>query len=108
MASLAADAAALLAALEIERAHVLGWSLGSAVAQELDLAHGDRVGGLVLNGTWGRADGYMRAMLTALGHPWATGDMEAALTSLGLAFSPELLNSPEFESMMEQFRPLFP
>jgi pimeloyl-ACP methyl ester carboxylesterase len=61
MASLATDAAALLDALEIERAHVLGWSLGSAVAQELALAHPDRVGGLVLYATWGRGDGYMRA-----------------------------------------------
>ena len=38
MASMAADTAALLDALEIERAHVLGWSLGSAVAQELAVA----------------------------------------------------------------------
>src|SRR6188472_3627409 len=76
MASLAADTAALLDALEIERTHVLGWSLGSAVAQELALAHPDRVGGLVLYGTWGRLDGFMRAMLTALRHPWHTGDME--------------------------------
>jgi pimeloyl-ACP methyl ester carboxylesterase len=108
MASLAADAAALLDALEVERAHLLGWSLGSAVAQELALAHPDRVGGLVLYGTWGRIDGFQRAMLAALGHPWQTGDMEAALTALGVAFSPELLNSPEFESMLEEFLPLFP
>ena len=108
MASLAADAAALLDALEIERAHVLGWSLGSAVAQELALAHPDRVGGLVLYGTWGRLDGFGRAMLTALRHPWETGDVEAALTALGLAFSPELLNSPEFEPMLEELLPLSP
>jgi pimeloyl-ACP methyl ester carboxylesterase len=108
VASLAADTAALLDALEIERTHVLGWSLGSAVAQELALAHPDRVGGLVLYGTWGRLDGFMRAMLTALRHPWDTGDMEAALTALGLGFSPELLNSPDFESMLEEFLPLFP
>ena len=108
MASLAADAAALLDALEIERAHVLGWSLGSAVAQELALAHPDRVGGLVLYGTWAQLDGFGRAMVTALRHPWETGDMEAALTALGLAFSPELLNSPEFEPMLEEFLPLFP
>ncbi len=108
MAALAADTAALLDALEIERTHVLGWSLGSAVAQELVLAHPRRVGGLVLYGTWGRQDGFMRSMLTALRHPWETGDMEAALTALGLAFSPELLNSPEFDAMLEEFLPLFP
>ena len=62
MALMAADTAALLDALEIERAHVLGWSLGSAVAQELALAHPDRVGGLVLYGTWGRVDGFQRSM----------------------------------------------
>jgi pimeloyl-ACP methyl ester carboxylesterase len=108
MASMAADAAALLDALEIERAHVLGWSLGSAVAQELALAHPERVGALVLYATWGRIDGFQRAMLTALRHPWETGDMEAALTALGLAFSPELLSSPDFASMLEDFLPLFP
>ena len=108
MASLAADAVALLDALELERAHVLGWSLGSAVAQELALAHPDRVAGLVLYGTWGRMDGFQRVFLGALRHPWDTGDLEAALSALGLAFSPELVNSPEFESMLEEFLPLFP
>ena len=108
LALLAADTAALLDALEIERAHVLGWSLGSAVAQELALAHPDRVGGLVLYGTWGRVDGFQRSMLAALRHPWETGDLEAAMAALGLAFSPELLNSPDFERMIEEFLPLFP
>ena len=108
MASLATDAVALLDALEIERAHVLGWSLGSAVAQELALAHPDRVGGIVLYATWGRGDVYMRAMLTALRRPWEAGDVESALTVLGLIFSPELLNSPEFESMVEAMLPLLP
>lgn len=37
--SLAEDASALLEAIEVPRAHVLGWSLGSAVAQELALTH---------------------------------------------------------------------
>src|SRR5213076_2629846 len=44
MASLARDAAALLDALDVPRAHVLGWSLGSAVAQELALAAPEKVG----------------------------------------------------------------
>jgi pimeloyl-ACP methyl ester carboxylesterase len=108
MASMAADAAALLDALEIERTHVLGWSLGSAVAQELALADPDRVGGMVLYGIWGRSDGFYRAMTVALQDPWKTGDMQAALTAIGLAFSPELLNSPDFESMVQQLLPLFP
>ncbi|MGI8440422.1 MAG: alpha/beta fold hydrolase [Thermoleophilaceae bacterium] len=106
--SMAGDTAALLDALGVERAHVCGWSLRSAVAQELALAHPDRVGALVLYGTWGRVDGFQTALLAALSHPWETGDLEAALTALGLAFSPELLSSPEFEALMEQLRPLFP
>src|SRR3954454_17078742 len=108
MATLAADAAALLDALGIERAHVIGWSLGSAVAQELALAAPEKVGALVLYATWGRMDGFQRAVLTALRVPWDIRDMEAAFTALGIAFSPEALNAPEFEQMMEQLAPLFP
>src|SRR3954454_245899 len=44
VASLAEDASALLEALEIPRAHALGWSLGSAIIQELGLAHPGPVG----------------------------------------------------------------
>ncbi|MHB8574856.1 MAG: alpha/beta fold hydrolase [Dehalococcoidia bacterium] len=51
LAQLAGDAAGALAALHIERAHVFGLSMGGMVAQELALAHGDRVGGLVLAST---------------------------------------------------------
>jgi len=47
-------------------------------------------------------------MLTAIRHPWETRDMEAALAALGLAFSRELCDSPEFESLVEQLLPLFP
>lgn len=52
VAELAEDAAGLLSALEIERAHVLGISLGGMVAQELALGHGDRVRTLVLGCTY--------------------------------------------------------
>jgi pimeloyl-ACP methyl ester carboxylesterase len=107
-ASLAADAAALLDALEVERAHVMGWSLGSTVAQELALARPELVGSLVLYGTWGRVDGFQRAMFTALKHPWETADVEPAALALGLAFSPELLNSPELEAVLPRFQELFP
>lgn len=108
MASMAEDAAAVLDALGVTRAHVLGWSLGSAVAQELALAHPDKVASLVLWGTWPRIDGFQISGLSALRHPWVTGDVPTALTALGLTFSPELLNSPSYGPMQEQLLPLFP
>ena len=108
VSTLAADARALLDALEVERAHVLGYSLGSAIAQELALTAPDKVGSLVLLCTWGRTDGFQRAVITGLAHPWRTGDMEAALGALGIAFSPQLLDSPDFGALVEQLLPLFP
>ena len=108
MASLAVDAAALLDALGTGPAHVVGWSLGSAVAQELALARPDLVASLVLYGTWGRADGFQRSVMVGLRHPWATGDMEAALGALGIAFSPQLLDSPDYGAIMGSLLPLFP
>ncbi|HLH15485.1 MAG TPA: alpha/beta hydrolase [Solirubrobacteraceae bacterium] len=51
-AELAADAAALLAALELDSVHVLGISMGGMVAQELALAHPERVRTLALGCTY--------------------------------------------------------
>jgi pimeloyl-ACP methyl ester carboxylesterase len=45
---LADDTAGLMDALEIEQAHVLGWSLGGSIAQELALEHPEKVNKLVL------------------------------------------------------------
>jgi 3-oxoadipate enol-lactonase len=52
IADLAADALALLDGLGIERAHVLGISMGSMVAQELALAAPERVLTLTLGATY--------------------------------------------------------
>ena len=106
--TLAEDARALLDALSISRAHVLGWSLGSVVAQQLALAHADRVASLVLYGTWARPDGVMTALMTALKYPWDRGDLATALATLGVVYSAEFLASPEFETFLAWTAPLAP
>jgi pimeloyl-ACP methyl ester carboxylesterase len=59
IADFAADTAALIDALGLERPHVVGSSMGGAIAQELALEHPDRVRSLVLNGTWCRGDRFL-------------------------------------------------
>jgi pimeloyl-ACP methyl ester carboxylesterase len=59
IADFAGDVAALMDTLEIESAHVVGSSMGGAIAQELALSHPERVRSLVLNGTWCRGDRFL-------------------------------------------------
>lgn len=60
---MAHDAAAVLDELGIQRAHVLGFSGGSLIAQELALHHPERVRSLVLDSTYGRLDSYGKTMV---------------------------------------------
>src|SRR3954447_23429629 len=108
VASMAEDVSALMHALDVPRAHVMGWSLGSAVVQELALAHPEQVASAIMYATWGRCDGFQRFILTALRLPYAIRDMDAALATAGLAFSPQLLDHPDFQEMLAPMLPAFP
>ena len=60
---MADDAAAMMGSLGLATAHVAGFSMGSAIAQELALRHPELVRSLVLQSTYSRADALFRAQL---------------------------------------------
>ena len=62
---LAGDALAVLDGAGVERAHVVGLSLGGAIAQELALAHPERVRSLALLSTFAAQPPRSRALLEA-------------------------------------------
>jgi pimeloyl-ACP methyl ester carboxylesterase len=62
---MAADLLGLLDAVGVERAHLLGVSLGGAIAQEAALAAPGRVASLQLHATWAGRDPWLEAVVTA-------------------------------------------
>lgn len=66
IAAMAEDTAALMDHLAIQKAHVLGFSMGGLIAQELALAHPDRVDRMILVGSAARYDGYSRSLIAGL------------------------------------------
>jgi pimeloyl-ACP methyl ester carboxylesterase len=96
---MADDAAALLDHLGVERAHVFGWSLGGMIAQEVALAHPERVDRLVIIGAFARPN---HAVLD----PWLTmWDQVYAKQVDPKAFNLWLLGwmlTPAFMSQLDQ------
>jgi len=64
LGDMATDALGVLDQLGIERFHVLGASMGGAIAQHLALQAPTRVASLVLASTWGRTDGFLASILS--------------------------------------------
>lgn len=63
IAGMADDLAALLDALNVEKAHVVGYSMGGMVAQEFAVRHPNRLDRLILLATTAKPDGYVRAVI---------------------------------------------
>ncbi len=73
---LADDAAALLDALGIEQAHVVGHSMGGQIAQELALARPDLVGSLLLLSSCARCDERNKSLIEQHGMLPASADIK--------------------------------
>ena len=86
IARLAADAVAVLDAEGIDRAHVLGVSMGGMVAQEAAIRHPARVGGLVLGCTTVGGRLFIPPRSEAMGE----------IERLGLLGAPALATTPDF------------
>jgi pimeloyl-ACP methyl ester carboxylesterase len=100
----AADTAALFDALGLERAHVVGSSMGGAIAQELALAQPDRVRSLVLNGTWCRGDRFLHEIFR--NWMWSAQKADSVrdfLVTVNLwCFSPRIWNDGTMDGWIDE------
>jgi pimeloyl-ACP methyl ester carboxylesterase len=95
---MAADALALLTALEIPGAHVAGYSLGGAIAQEMALANPERIRTLSLYSTYSHVMPYLRRRYELLIKilTESTPELWAMFTTF-TAFGEEYINSHDAE-----------
>ncbi len=97
------DAAALLQALEIDRADVMGYSQGGGVALQLALRHPQLVGKLVTLSATYRQDGWYPSVLRALEN--LTGEIFKD-TPVGEAFRKHTDDPGAFDAWVEKMRVL--
>jgi pimeloyl-ACP methyl ester carboxylesterase len=101
---MADDLVGLLDALRVERAHLLGLSLGGAIAQEVALAAPERVASLQLHATWAGPDAYFQALVAAVRTARRELDREAFYRVLSVwLFTPRCFaTQPELVELLVQ------
>jgi len=101
---MAGDALAVLDALEQQRAHVAGWSMGAAVATAVALSAPERVRSLSLYTPWARTDRWLALgfqLLADVARHGTLADFEAAVT--WLIISREFINGlDDFDGAMAE------
>ncbi len=85
---IAADVLGLMDRLGVAKAHLVGHSLGGAVAQSIAADHPDRVAGLVLYATWPCEDPYFARVMTMRPDMLTTMGVEAFLLTGPLGIYP--------------------
>ena len=95
IATLGDDVALLLQALDIKKAHVVGWSMGGNVAQELALRYPEKVGGLVLMSTYMKTPDRSRFALDVMIHSVREG---ASMESFLMMMQAWCSTNPAFEN----------
>ncbi|MDB5811204.1 MAG: hypothetical protein JWN94_3326 [Betaproteobacteria bacterium] len=96
---------ALMDALKIERAHIVGLSTGGAIGQTLAIEHPQRVARLVLVSTWTHCDPWFRRLFEARRRMYETAgpELHAMFHPLFL-YPPDYVNEHDAEIAEEQKR----
>jgi pimeloyl-ACP methyl ester carboxylesterase len=100
---LAADAAGVCDALGIRSAHVMGFSMGGAIAQELALARPDLIRSLVIVGSWCRSDRLLQELVKGAAYTAGTADDARAwlYAFLGLVYSAAVHEDGRIDEFVE-------
>jgi pimeloyl-ACP methyl ester carboxylesterase len=105
-ATVARDVVGLLDCLRLPRVHLLGFSMGGAIAQEVALRYADRIGRLVLFGTFCGGIWAEPASFSVFRHLLVTGTQspeDAARQAWPVTYSPDYL-AANAEAVEQQLR----